>query len=68
MDVELTMQMLNGCCGNSDIFSLKSINYESDYISNTGQRAPPWRSALGELCYLLVDTHDVGNEITLMNL
>lgn len=38
---------------------LKSIEYTSDYEFSNGCRAPPWRQAHGEICYLVVKPHDM---------
>ncbi|XP_037311989.1 outer dynein arm-docking complex subunit 2 [Pungitius pungitius] len=37
---------------------LKSVRYTSDYVFSNGCRAPPWRQALNEICYLVIEPCD----------
>eukprot|EP00163_Fabomonas_tropica_P000949 TRINITY_DN10707_c0_g1_i2.p1 TRINITY_DN10707_c0_g1~~TRINITY_DN10707_c0_g1_i2.p1 ORF type:complete len:1141 (-),score=231.97 TRINITY_DN10707_c0_g1_i2:109-3531(-) len=58
--IENEMRLLQSYCGHESSYCLVSINWESEYKFASGVRAPPWRQSYGELCYLVVGTHDVG--------
>nr|XP_014351097.1 PREDICTED: armadillo repeat-containing protein 4-like [Latimeria chalumnae] len=45
--------------GKEEYTPLKSIDYTSDYEFSNGCRAPPWRQIHGEICYLIIEPHDV---------
>uniref|UniRef100_UPI00398EDA7A outer dynein arm-docking complex subunit 2 isoform X1 n=1 Tax=Pristiophorus japonicus TaxID=55135 RepID=UPI00398EDA7A len=52
------MQLLQSFSGEGDRTVLKSINYTSEYEFSNGCRAPPWRQVHGDICYLIIETHD----------
>lgn len=41
-------------------YPLRWIKWETQYKSESGIRAPPWREAEGDLGYIIADTHDNG--------
>ena len=52
---EAEVKMLKDFSGiNPDERCLESIDWESSYVSNSGIRAPPWRSSNGDLGYVVV--------------
>ncbi|XP_038654138.1 armadillo repeat-containing protein 4 isoform X2 [Scyliorhinus canicula] len=52
------VQLLQSFSGEGDMTVLKSINYTSEYEFSNGCRAPPWRQVYGDICYLIINTHD----------
>ncbi|XP_048415957.1 outer dynein arm-docking complex subunit 2 isoform X2 [Stegostoma tigrinum] len=52
------VQLLQSFSGEGDLTVLKSINYTSEYEFSNGCRAPPWRQVYGDICYLIINTHD----------
>jgi hypothetical protein len=58
--IENELRLLQSLCGHESKYCVVSINWESDFKFSSGVRAPPWRQSHGELCYLVVGTHDVG--------
>ncbi|XP_072364498.1 outer dynein arm-docking complex subunit 2 isoform X2 [Scyliorhinus torazame] len=52
------IQLLQSFSGEGDMTVLKSINYTSEYEFSNGCRAPPWRQVYGDICYLIINTHD----------
>ncbi len=61
--IENELRLLQSLCGHESKYCLISINWESDFRFASGVRAPPWRQAYGELCYLVAGTHDVGKVV-----
>lgn len=60
-DVKRQMRLLQMFAGPTTSSPLISIGWESSTIQySSGARAPPWRQARGELCYLVVETQDAG--------
>ncbi|XP_014800378.1 PREDICTED: armadillo repeat-containing protein 4 [Calidris pugnax] len=64
-DVRLTpaavnneVNLLKNFSGKGEDTVLESLEYTSDYMFSNGCRAPPWRQALGEICYLVIKPHD----------
>jgi len=69
------VEVLQQFCGSSSNHCLQSLQYTSGILSfslmstillvtieivfTNGCRAPPWRQAHGDICYLQVITHDV---------
>ncbi|OHS93162.1 Armadillo/beta-catenin-like repeat family protein [Tritrichomonas foetus] len=41
-------------------YPLRWLKWETQYRSESGVRAPPWREAEGDLGYIIADTHDNG--------
>ncbi|XP_067863272.1 outer dynein arm-docking complex subunit 2 isoform X2 [Heptranchias perlo] len=56
--VKSDVQLLQSFSGEGDKTVLKSINYTSEYEFSNGCRAPPWRQVYGDICYLIINTHD----------
>ncbi|KAM8822409.1 outer dynein arm-docking complex subunit 2 isoform 2-T3 [Spinachia spinachia] len=52
------VEMLKRHCCEGGKRVLKSIRYTSDYVFSNGCRAPPWRQALNEICYLVIEPCD----------
>ncbi|XP_060681704.1 outer dynein arm-docking complex subunit 2 [Hemiscyllium ocellatum] len=52
------VQLLQSFSGEGDQTVLRSINYTSEYEFSNGCRAPPWRQVYGDICYLIINTHD----------
>ncbi|XP_078056353.1 outer dynein arm-docking complex subunit 2 [Mustelus asterias] len=52
------VQLLQSFSGEGEMTVLKSINYTSEYEFSNGCRAPPWRQVYGDICYLIINTHD----------
>ncbi|XP_032872079.1 outer dynein arm-docking complex subunit 2 [Amblyraja radiata] len=52
------VQLLQSFSGEEDKSVLKSISYTSEYEFSNGCRAPPWRQVYGDICYLIIITHD----------
>ncbi|XP_059828006.1 outer dynein arm-docking complex subunit 2 isoform X2 [Hypanus sabinus] len=53
------VQLLQSFSGEEDKSVLKSIKYTSEYVFSNGCRAPPWRQVYGDICYLIIVTHDM---------
>ncbi|XP_072109990.1 outer dynein arm-docking complex subunit 2 isoform X4 [Mobula birostris] len=53
------VQLLQSFSGEEDKSVLKSIRYTSEYVFSNGCRAPPWRQVYGDICYLIIITHDM---------
>ncbi|RVE59027.1 hypothetical protein OJAV_G00200110 [Oryzias javanicus] len=45
-------------CSEGDDRLLKSVRYTSDFEYWNGCRAPPWRQAQGEICYVVIEPVD----------
>ncbi|XP_024136393.1 armadillo repeat-containing protein 4 [Oryzias melastigma] len=45
-------------CSEGDDRLLKSVRYTSDFEYWNGCRAPPWRQAQGEICYVVIEPMD----------
>ncbi|XP_038611411.1 armadillo repeat-containing protein 4 isoform X1 [Tachyglossus aculeatus] len=56
--VKNDVELLKRFSGEGDQTVLASIEYTSEYEFSNGCRAPPWRQVHGEICYLMVKTHD----------
>ncbi|XP_069770612.1 outer dynein arm-docking complex subunit 2 isoform X1 [Narcine bancroftii] len=54
------VQLLQSFSGEEDKSVLKSISYTSEYEFSNGCRSPPWRQVYGDICYLIIVTHDTG--------
>ncbi|KAM6216192.1 outer dynein arm-docking complex subunit 2 [Rhynchocyon petersi] len=52
------IDLLKSCSGKGEQTVLESIEYTSEYEFSNGCRAPPWRQAYGEICYVLAKPHD----------
>uniref|UniRef100_A0A8C8DEZ4 Outer dynein arm docking complex subunit 2 n=1 Tax=Oryzias sinensis TaxID=183150 RepID=A0A8C8DEZ4_9TELE len=48
-------------CSEGDDRLLKSVRYTSDFEFWNGCRAPPWRQAQGEICYVVIESVDTGS-------
>ncbi|XP_078283647.1 outer dynein arm-docking complex subunit 2 isoform X2 [Rhinoraja longicauda] len=55
------VQLLQSFSGEEDQSVLKSISYTSEYEFSNGCRAPPWRQVYGDICYLIIITHDTND-------
>ncbi|XP_074477893.1 outer dynein arm-docking complex subunit 2 isoform X1 [Sebastes fasciatus] len=56
--VKNEVELLKQHCSEGEKRVLKSVRYTSDYIFPNGCRAPPWRQALDEICYLVIEPCD----------
>ncbi|XP_068438498.1 outer dynein arm-docking complex subunit 2 isoform X2 [Clinocottus analis] len=52
------VELLKRLCSEGEKRVLKSVRYTSDYVFSNGCRAPPWRQALHEICYLVIEPCD----------
>uniref|UniRef100_A0A3Q2PWQ7 Outer dynein arm docking complex subunit 2 n=1 Tax=Fundulus heteroclitus TaxID=8078 RepID=A0A3Q2PWQ7_FUNHE len=52
------VELLKKCCTEGEERLLKSLRYTSDFEFSNGCRAPLWRQALGEICYLVIEPCD----------
>ncbi|KAM6101097.1 outer dynein arm-docking complex subunit 2 [Theristicus caerulescens] len=52
------VNLLKNFSGKGEDTVLESLEYTSDYTFSNGCRAPPWRQARGEICYLVIKPHD----------
>uniref|UniRef100_A0A8C3JN16 Armadillo repeat containing 4 n=1 Tax=Calidris pygmaea TaxID=425635 RepID=A0A8C3JN16_9CHAR len=52
------VNLLKNFSGKGEDTVLESLEYTSDYMFSNGCRAPPWRQAHGEICYLVIKPHD----------
>lgn len=58
------LENLSKYCGiNAKVFPIRSINWETNYVSVSGVRSPYWREIVGELGYIVVMTHDKGKTV-----
>uniref|UniRef100_A0A3P9KGW9 Armadillo repeat containing 4 n=1 Tax=Oryzias latipes TaxID=8090 RepID=A0A3P9KGW9_ORYLA len=48
-------------CSEGDDRLLKAVRYTSDFEFWNGCRAPPWRQAQGEICYVVIESVDTGS-------
>jgi hypothetical protein len=58
--IAFELEQIQAAAGPSEDKALQSIAWETDHTFSSGVRAPPWRHAKGELCYLIAETLDVG--------
>ncbi|XP_075968755.1 outer dynein arm-docking complex subunit 2-like isoform X2 [Anarhichas minor] len=56
--VKSEVELLKRLCSGGEKRVLKSVRYTSDYVFSNGCRAPPWRQALNEICYLVIEPCD----------
>ncbi|XP_068565576.1 outer dynein arm-docking complex subunit 2 isoform X2 [Cebidichthys violaceus] len=56
--VKNEVELLKRLCSGGEKRVLKSVRYTSDYVFSNGCRAPPWRQALNEICYLVIEPCD----------
>ncbi|XP_056290638.1 outer dynein arm-docking complex subunit 2 [Pseudoliparis swirei] len=52
------VELLKRLCSEGEKRVLKSVRYTSDYVFSNGCRAPPWKQALNEICYLVIEPFD----------
>lgn len=45
---------------NPEKYPIRWIKWETQYKSDSGLRAPPWRESEGDIGYVIADTHDQG--------
>jgi hypothetical protein len=65
---EAEVLMLSAFAGiNQEQHCLESINWESSFVSNTGIRAPPWRSIHGDLGYVCAKPFDHDSMTIMVN-
>jgi len=58
--VAFELKRIQDICGSSPHHPLVSIHWETDFTFESGVRVPRWRAALGELCFLIAETCDIG--------
>ncbi|KAM4718263.1 LOW QUALITY PROTEIN: outer dynein arm-docking complex subunit 2-like [Anableps anableps] len=56
--VKKEVELLKQFCTEGEKKLLKSLKYTSDFEFSNGCRAPLWRQALGEMCYLVIEPCD----------
>ncbi|XP_041825021.1 outer dynein arm-docking complex subunit 2 isoform X6 [Melanotaenia boesemani] len=56
--VKNEVELLKQFCKEGEKRVLKSLRYTSDFEFSNGCRAPPWRQAHGEICYVVIEPCD----------